>query len=374
MPKSLLLADGNPTTQRIVAMTFAAEDMTIVSVDDGEQAISRIAAEKPDIVLADVAAPKRSGYDVAAFVKGRPDLAHIPVLLLAGALEPVDQARARAVRCDGVLVKPFEPQQVVARVRELVNGGTGHAGQVTPGVPRPIDRLIESRQAPAPAAAPAREAGFGPPVPPKVVKHPSASAAPPSGPAPVTRETADDDPLGDYFDQLDAAFDDLGPARPPAAGLAEAHEDETERLEVPTLDSVLGDFSPSTPLGTGPSTPPEPKPAFKDEILFAGAPVEPPDIRPVPSPDPPREIPLLIPRPEPDAKPALDLHQPATAFHALIEMDRKAREQDALIEAVATRVIEKLAPSGISDLVSKVVADVTERLVREEIDRIRGRK
>src|SRR4029453_7952647 len=52
----------------------------------------------------------------------RPDLSHIPVLLLAGAFEPVDDARAQQVKCDGVLVKPFEPQQVVSRVRELVNG------------------------------------------------------------------------------------------------------------------------------------------------------------------------------------------------------------------------------------------------------------
>ena len=49
-------------------------------------------------MLADIGMPKRSGYDVAAFVKGRPDLAHIPVLLLAGAFEPVDEARARS-RC-----------------------------------------------------------------------------------------------------------------------------------------------------------------------------------------------------------------------------------------------------------------------------------
>ena len=70
----------------------------MVAVGDGEQAIARIPIERPDIVLADIGMPKRSGYDVAAFVKGRPDLAHIPVLLLAGAFEPVDEARARS-RC-----------------------------------------------------------------------------------------------------------------------------------------------------------------------------------------------------------------------------------------------------------------------------------
>ncbi len=72
------------------------------------------------MVLADIGMPRKGGYDVSAFVKGRADLAHIPVLLLAGAFEPVDQARAEQVRADGVLIKPFEPRQVIERVKELL--------------------------------------------------------------------------------------------------------------------------------------------------------------------------------------------------------------------------------------------------------------
>ena len=65
--------------------------------------------------------PERDGYEVAAFVKGDPHLAHIPVLLLTGAFEPVDEARASAVGCDGVLAKPFEPQLLI-RPRERAAG------------------------------------------------------------------------------------------------------------------------------------------------------------------------------------------------------------------------------------------------------------
>ena len=83
---------------------------------------SSIQADRPDIVLADVGMPERDGYEVAAFIKRTPQLAHIPVLLLTGAFEPVDEARARAVGCDGVLVKPFEPQMVISRVKELLAG------------------------------------------------------------------------------------------------------------------------------------------------------------------------------------------------------------------------------------------------------------
>ena len=64
--------------------------------------------------------PGRNGYEVAQHIKQSPRLAHIPVVLLTGAFEPVDQARAAAVGCDGVLAKPFEPQLVIGRVKELL--------------------------------------------------------------------------------------------------------------------------------------------------------------------------------------------------------------------------------------------------------------
>ena len=64
--------------------------------------------------------PGRNGYEVAQHIKSTPRLAHIPVVLLTGAFEPIDQARAAAVGCDGVLAKPFEPQLVIGRVKELL--------------------------------------------------------------------------------------------------------------------------------------------------------------------------------------------------------------------------------------------------------------
>ncbi len=64
--------------------------------------------------------PKRDGYEVAAYVKSRPQLAHIPVVLLTGAFEPIDQARASAAGSSDVLAKPFEPQMVINSVKELL--------------------------------------------------------------------------------------------------------------------------------------------------------------------------------------------------------------------------------------------------------------
>ncbi|MEP6919424.1 MAG: response regulator, partial [Acidobacteriota bacterium] len=120
MPHKLLLADDSVTIQRVIELTFADEDVLVTAVGDGQKAIASIQADRPDIVLADVGMPERDGYEVAAYIKGNVELAHIPVLLLTGAFEPIDEARARAVSCDGVLVKPFEPQMVINRVKDLL--------------------------------------------------------------------------------------------------------------------------------------------------------------------------------------------------------------------------------------------------------------
>ena len=119
---TLLLADNSLTIRRVIELTFADEPIRVVTVGDGREAIERIAAEPPDIVLADIGTSERDGYAIAEFVKRDPRLAHIPVLLLAGAFEPIDEARAQAAGCEGVLVKPFEPQVVIGRVRDLLSG------------------------------------------------------------------------------------------------------------------------------------------------------------------------------------------------------------------------------------------------------------
>src|SRR5215210_2682942 len=135
MRHKLLLADDSVTIQRVIELTFADEDIDVIAVGDGKLAIDRVRSEKPDIVLADVGMPERDGYEVSAFVKHTPEFAHIPVLLLTGAFEPIDEARARSAGCDGVLVKPFEPQLVIHRVKDLISGSRSVTPSAVPAVP-----------------------------------------------------------------------------------------------------------------------------------------------------------------------------------------------------------------------------------------------
>jgi CheY-like chemotaxis protein len=139
--KKLLLADDSITIQRVIELTFADEPIEVEAVSDGAAAIARLDASPPDILLADIGMPGRDGYEVAQHVRRTPRLAHIPVMLLTGAFDPIDHTRAREAGCAGVLVKPFDPQMLIARVRQLLDapsppastGPTHVAGQ--PEVP-----------------------------------------------------------------------------------------------------------------------------------------------------------------------------------------------------------------------------------------------
>src|SRR5688500_5736237 len=209
MPHKLLLADDSVTIQRVIELTFADEDVLVTAVGNGQEAIDRVQRDRPDIILADVGMPERNGYEVAAFVKGNPATAHIPVVLLAGAFEPVDEGRARSVGCDGVLVKPFEPQIVISRVKELLAG-----------------RQPSGMWGVSPQSQAARQPGPGEFNLPQAPPHPARGA----------------DPLEAYFDHLDAAFASAGtgPAPDPFAAIPPA----------PAVDSASR--SPAIPLSKRP--------------------------------------------------------------------------------------------------------------------------
>jgi CheY-like chemotaxis protein len=121
MSKKLLVADDSITIQKVVSLSFAGEDIVIHSVSNGEQALEKVRAIKPDVVLADVFMPGRNGYEVCAAIKEDPDLSQIPVILLVGTFEPFDEAEATRVKSDGRLTKPFDTGEMVELVHSLLD-------------------------------------------------------------------------------------------------------------------------------------------------------------------------------------------------------------------------------------------------------------
>lgn len=108
VPK-ILVADDNTNIQKMVSLAFEERGIQVVAVGNGETAVRKLPDVNPDLVLADVFMPVRNGYEVCEFVKKDTRFAHIPVILLVGAFDPLDEKEARRVGADGVLKKPFVP-------------------------------------------------------------------------------------------------------------------------------------------------------------------------------------------------------------------------------------------------------------------------
>ena len=313
MAHKLLLADDSVTIQKVIELTFADEDIEVIAVSNGSQAIALAPVERPDIVLADVGMPERDGYEVAAFIKRTPGLSHIPVLLLTGAFEPIDEGRARAAGCDGVLVKPFEPQMVINRVKDLIAGK------------RPLTA-----------------GGI----------HVSPPAADPSPQPPL--------PADQYFERLDAAFatreGDASAARSTSADLATelANWQPESKGDAPTAApdsaSMAADSAPAVaaPPANSPDT------AATASVASAGEPS-------ATDPSASEAIPTL-----------------AEAFAALLAAEQgrvapvppinETALRDDVVEQVTRRVIERMGDTAVRE----TVLQVAERLVREEISRIKG--
>ena len=118
MTKTILVADDSVTIRKVVELTFHDTDIQVESAGNGRDALERIEAMRPDLVLADVMMPGPSGYELCRTVKSshRP----VPVLLLAGTFEPFDPERARECGADGCVVKPFESRALYERVSALL--------------------------------------------------------------------------------------------------------------------------------------------------------------------------------------------------------------------------------------------------------------
>jgi CheY-like chemotaxis protein len=132
MGKKILLADDSITIQKVIELTFSDEDFEVVTVGNGRLAIERVQDVRPDIVLCDIIMPEKDGYEVCDFIKKNAALAHVPVLLLTGAFEPFDQEKAARVGSDGFLAKPFEPQTLIAKVKDLLSQAAARKAAALP--------------------------------------------------------------------------------------------------------------------------------------------------------------------------------------------------------------------------------------------------
>jgi CheY-like chemotaxis protein len=300
MAKTLLLADDSVTIQKVVGISLAGEDVNLVTVDNGDDAVAKAREVNPDVVLADVVMPGMSGYEVCEALKADPALRHIPVLLLTGTFEAFDEERAQRSGAAGHVAKPFEAQVLLERVREVL---------AAPPAPEPAP-------APEPVAA-------STPVP--IAQTPLETlAAPASG--------------GESFDFFD---DDFSAVTPP---------DRTPAIsgETPGLDPSDGAFAfGDDDLGLAaseapPELAPSPGPAPTIAILPDDADAGPADLA----------APL---------EPHFDEPDPGTTADALLPAEMAAPAPAAVEESfdfeIGSADADALAPVGGEDFAQETVLD-----------------
>lgn len=171
--------DDSATMREVIKIAFRRENINVVACHDAATALVEIETAKPDIVITDVIMPDKDGYDVCQHIKSHPALAKTPVILMSGVVNRAVAEKAFAVKADELLRKPFQPQDLIARVKNLLK--TNGAPVPTPAAAANAAVALSSIFSAATAPIPPRSV----PAAPAPVQQRAAVAAAPAPPAPV---------------------------------------------------------------------------------------------------------------------------------------------------------------------------------------------
>jgi DNA-binding response OmpR family regulator len=118
---TILVADDEQDIRELVAYRLSRSGYCIIEARDGEEAF-QLAADQPlDMAVLDVMMPRLNGFDLTKRFRGAPVTERLPILLMSASVQEADISRGFAAGADGYLTKPFTPDQLLTRVRELLN-------------------------------------------------------------------------------------------------------------------------------------------------------------------------------------------------------------------------------------------------------------
>jgi len=112
--------DDSATMREVIKIAFRRENIDVVACHDGDAAINQMREAPPDVVISDVIMPGKDGYDVCQLIKQNPATANTPVVLMSGVVNRSVAEKAFAVKADELIRKPFQPQDLIARVKHLL--------------------------------------------------------------------------------------------------------------------------------------------------------------------------------------------------------------------------------------------------------------
>ena len=188
--------DDSATMREVIKIAFRRENIQVVACHDAASAFLQIEQVKPDVVISDVIMPDKDGYEVCQYIKQHPSLGKTPVILMSGVVNRAVAEKAFAVKADELIRKPFQPQDLITRVRHLLRPGAAAPAPPPAAAAASVAALssIFAAQAggvagrPRPAAAP--PAMSRPPAAPPQAVPPSNITPFPAPPAPAAPAAA----------------------------------------------------------------------------------------------------------------------------------------------------------------------------------------
>jgi len=112
--------DDSATMREVIKIAFRRENIEVVACHDGESALAQMEQQPPDVVISDVIMPGKDGYEVCQMIKQHPVFGRAPVILMSGVVNRGVADRAVQVKADELIRKPFQPQDLITRVRHLL--------------------------------------------------------------------------------------------------------------------------------------------------------------------------------------------------------------------------------------------------------------
>src|SRR5213080_3114939 len=118
--QKILVIEDEPDIRKLVQYNLTQEHFNVVEAEDGEQALSLLQREKPNLVILDLMLPGLSGLELCKMLRQRSDTSKLPVLMLTAKAGEADRIVGLEMGADDYLAKPFSPRELVARVRAIL--------------------------------------------------------------------------------------------------------------------------------------------------------------------------------------------------------------------------------------------------------------
>lgn len=125
MAQRVLVVDDDRQIVRLVRSYLEQAGFEVLTAYDGETALHAIRSERPDLIVLDLMLPQRDGWDITRIVRGDKNLASTPIVMLTARVEDTDKVVGLDLGADDYVTKPFNPSEIVARVRAVLRRAQG---------------------------------------------------------------------------------------------------------------------------------------------------------------------------------------------------------------------------------------------------------